>query len=435
MNTFLFKHIDNASLIIFRLFFGLLCFLESVGAIFTGWINKTLIEPQFTFNFLGFDWLQPLPDNWMYLYYIVMGVFGLFIMLGYEYRFAAFAFATMWAGVYFMQKSSYNNHYYLLLLLSLIMAILPANTYASLDVKLNPKIKRISMPSWCRWVFVIQLLIVYSYASIAKLYPDWLDASAIKLLMRGKAHFPIIGDLLQEEYLHYFIAYAGILFDGLIIPLLLFKPTRKYAFFASIFFHLFNSAVFHIGIFPFLSLAFCLFFFDAKTIRNIFLKKKELYINNEVKIPSYANGLKLILGIYFIVQIALPLRHHFIKDNVLWTEEGHRLSWRMMLRVKSGSLSLKLIDNETNQRIKFNFNDYLSKKQQRRIKTKPDFIYQFVQRLKRKYESEGKDISIYATSFVSVNGKPSKRFIDPNVDLTKVEWNYFTHNDWLLPSK
>jgi len=190
MNTFLFKRIDNSSLIIFRIFFGLLCFLESVGAIFTGWIKNTLIDPPLiTFNFIGFDWLQPLPNNWMYLYYLIMGIFGLFIMLGYKYRLGIFAFAFMWSGVYFMQKSSYNNHYYLLVLLSFMMAILPANQYASLDAKFNPKIKSISMPNWCRWIFILQLLIVYSYASIAKLYPDWLDTSAVKLLMQGKAHF------------------------------------------------------------------------------------------------------------------------------------------------------------------------------------------------------------------------------------------------------
>ncbi|WP_316930169.1 HTTM domain-containing protein [Leeuwenhoekiella sp. MAR_2009_132] len=36
------------------------------------------------------------------------------------------------------------------------------------------------------------------------------------------------------------------------------------------------------------------------------------------------------------MQLELPLRHWIIKDDVLWTEEGHRLSWRMMLRSKGG---------------------------------------------------------------------------------------------------
>ena len=435
MNSFLFKHIDNSALVVFRIFFGLLCFLESVGAIFTGWVNKTLIEPQFTFNFLGFDWLQPLPGNGMYVYYGVMGVFGLCIMLGYKYRLSAFGFALLWAGTYFMQKTAYNNHYYLLFLLSFIMSILPANRYASLDVKLNPKLKSISMTNWCRWVFIVQLFIVYTYASIAKIYPDWLDTSVIKLLMQNKSNFPVVGQLLQNEGIHYFIAYSGILFDGLIIPLLLFKPTRKYAFFASIFFHLFNSFVFHIGIFPYLSLAFCLFFFEPETVRNIFLKKKKLYTQNEIKIPSYKSVFKSVFIVYFVIQIILPIRHYFIQDDVLWTEEGHRLSWRMMLRAKSGNINFRVVDNATNNLIPIKLNEYLTKKQQRSLRTKPDFIWQFSQRLKKQFKSEGKDVSIFATCYVSVNGKPSKRFIDPEIDLAKAEWNYFKHNTWILPSK
>ncbi|HLT53207.1 MAG TPA: HTTM domain-containing protein, partial [Flavobacteriaceae bacterium] len=82
LDKILFKHIDNSPLVIFRIIFGLLCFLESVGAILTGWVNRTLIEPEFTFTFIGFEWLQPLPGSWMYVYYAVMGLFGLGIMLG-----------------------------------------------------------------------------------------------------------------------------------------------------------------------------------------------------------------------------------------------------------------------------------------------------------------------------------------------------------------
>ena len=81
------------------------------------------------------------------------------------------------------------------------------------------------------------------------------------MLMQSKADYFLIGGLLQERWVHFFITYTGILFDLLIVPLLLIKRTRKWAFFASIFFHLFNSFVFQIGIFPYMSLAFSLFFF------------------------------------------------------------------------------------------------------------------------------------------------------------------------------
>ncbi len=435
MTKFLFRHIDNSGLIVFRIILGLLCFLESVGAIFTGWIKRTLIEPDFTFSFIGFEWLQPLPGNWMYAYYAVMGIFGLLIMVGYKYRLSMFMFATMWTATYLMQKSSYNNHYYLLFILSYLMVFLPANRYASLDVKLNPSFKRISMPAWCKWVFVIQLFILYTYASIAKLYPDWLDTTAVGLLMKGKASYPIIGDLLQQKSVHYFVAYGGILFDGLIIPLLLFKPTRKLAFFSAIFFHLFNSIVFQIGIFPYLALAFSLFFFEPKTIRNIFLKKKELYIGSEISIPKYNTVLISLFSIYFLIHIALPLRHHFFKDDVLWTEEGHRLSWRMMLRAKSGSISFSVIDKDTNNAIPLRLEDYITKKQKRSVATKPDMIWQFAQYLKQDFAKQGKSVQIYVRAFVSVNGKPTKQLIDPKVDIANEEWYHFKHHHWILPSK
>lgn len=435
LNKFIFKHIDNSALIVFRIIFGFLCFAEAVGSIFTGWITYTLVEPKFTFTFIGFEWLQPLPGNWMYIYYAVMGVFGLLIMLGYKYRISTFLFFIMWCSVYFMQKTSYNNHYYLLVLLSGIMVILPAHKYASIDVKLNPKLKNIAMPAWCKWVIVLQLFILYTYASKAKLYPDWLDLTVPTSLMQSKANYPIVGAFLQNSFMPYLVCYGGILFDGLIIPLLLYKPTRKYAFFASIFFHLFNSFIFQVGVFPYLSLAFSLFFFNPETIRNIFFKGKKYYNKAEVIVPNYKPALLTLGTIYFVIQILLPIRHHFIEDNVLWTEEGHRLSWRMMLRSKSGYTNFKVVNTKTKKVTPINLTQYLTKKQMHAIGYKPDFIWQFAQYLKKEYKKNGEDIQVFASTIVSVNGRPHKQLIDDKVDLANVKWNHFTHNNWLLPSK
>ncbi len=434
MVKFLFTRIDNSALIVFRIAFGLLIFLESVGAIFTGWVERNLMQPKFTFSFIGFEWLQPLPGQWMYVFYAVMGLFGLLVMVGYKYRLSMIAFTLMWSATYLMQKSSYNNHYYLLMLLSSIMVFQPANRYLSVDAKLNPNIKNISMPQWCSFVFILQMFIVYSYASIAKLYPDWLNGSVMEVILRGKKDYAIVGELLQEQWLHYVVSYGGILFDGLIIPLLLFKPTRKWAFFISLFFHLFNSFVFQIGIFPYLSIAFSLFFFEPKTIRNIFLRQKPLYTESEVIIPDYKTPFVAVLSLYFIIQIALPLRHWFIKDDVLWTEEGHRLSWRMMLRSKSGYTNYRVIDAKTNVVIPIKMDDYLSKNQQRTASTKPDVIWQFAQHLKKDFAKKGVDVKVFVNANVRVNGKDMQPLIDPEVDLASIPWNPLKHSEWLLPS-
>jgi len=435
LNNWLFKHIDNSALIVFRIIFGLLCFLESVGANFTGWVKHTLVDPDFTFNFIGFEFLQPLPGNGMYYYYAIMGIFGLLIMVGYKYRFSMFAFTIMWSATYLMQKSSYNNHYYLLMLLSGIMVFLPAHKYASVDVKLNPEIKSYSMPKWCRWVIIIQLFIVYTYASVAKFYPDWLDTSVIKMMMEGKKHYVFVGDFLQQKWLHYVLAYGGILFDGLIIPLLLFKPTRKYTFIVSIFFHVFNSFIFQIGIFPYLALAFSLFFFPAEKIQKLFLKKKTCYTAEEIVIPKLKTLLIIGFSIYFIIQIGLPLRHHFIEDNVLRTEEGHRLSWRMMLRIKSGQTSYWVENKDSGKRIHIDLNKYLSTKQKRSASTKPDVMWQFAQRLKQDFKNKGQDVAVYINCKVSINGKPYKTLINPDIDIANVEWDVFNHSNWILPLK
>ncbi|MEZ4793126.1 MAG: HTTM domain-containing protein [Gelidibacter sp.] len=434
MDKFLFKRIDNSPLIVFRIVFGLLIFLESVGAIFTGWVSRNLIQPKFTFSFIGFEWLQPLPGNWMYVYYALMGLFGLLVMVGYKYRMSMIAFTLMWTATYLMQKSSYNNHYYLLMLLSAIMVFQPANRYCSVDAKLKPDIRNISMPQWCSVVFILQMLIVYTYASIAKMYPDWLDTSVIEVIMRGKKNYVFIGNLLQQKWMHYFITYGGLLFDGLIIPLLLFKPTRKWAFIISLFFHLFNSLVFQVGIFPYLSIAFAVFFFEPKTIRNLFFKQKPLYKGDEVLIPNYKTPFIAVFVLYFIVQIGLPLRHWFFKDDVLWTEEGHRLSWRMMLRSKSGFTSYQVVDTKTNTAIPIDLEDYLTKNQQRSASTKPDIIWQFAQHLKKDFAKKGMSVKVFVNANVKVNDGKMQRLIDPNIDLANVEWTPLKHSEWLLPS-
>ncbi|AXT57643.1 hypothetical protein D1815_18495 [Aquimarina sp. AD1] len=433
INRWLFTQIDNSALIIFRVFFGFLITAESFGAILTGWVRRTLVEPQFTFNFIGLDFLQPLPGSGMYYYFALMGVFGIFIMIGFKYRWSMISYTILWAGVYYMQKASYNNHYYLLLLLCILMSTLPAGNYFSLDVKKNPALKRISMPRWCILFIILQLWIVYTYASVAKLYPDWLDFSVARNLMLSRADYPIVGEVLQQKWAHVAIAYFGILFDLLIIPLLLWRKTRLAAFIISIFFHLFNSIVFQIGIFPYLSLAFTVFFFSKERIHSLFMPKKEFYSANELIVPSYRKLLIPALAIWFIIQLTLPIRHWFIPGDVLWTEEGHKLSWRMMLRGRSGYTNFYVEFNDnTCKRVKIDKNQYLSKKQRRIVNTKPDAIWQFAQFLKKEHQKEGRDIAVYVKSRVSVNRKKSRVLIDPDVDLTSVKWNYFATNPWVI---
>ncbi len=435
LNKWLFTRVDNSALVVFRIFFGFLIAAEAFGAIFTGWIQRSLIEPEETFNFIGFEFLQPLPGNLMLYYYGVMGTFGLLVMIGYKYRFSIIAYGIMWAGVYFMQKSSYNNHYYLLLLLCILMAFFPAHKNLSVDARNDPSKRSVSMPQWVPFAIILQMWIVYTYAAVAKIYPDWFNGAFPATLMAGKADYWLVGDFLQQEWVHFSIAWFGFFFDLLIVPLMLWRKTRLFAFAAAIFFHLFNSFIFHIGIFPYLALAMMIFFFDRKKIHSLFVQgRKPFYQKKELIVPAYKTPLLVFFGGWFLVQLALPVRHHFFEDDVLWTEEGHRLSWRMMLRSKGGRSTFKVVEKGTTDTIYVNPGLYLTDKQSRAVSTKPDLIWQFSQRLKRMYAEQGKDVQVFVNARVSVNGRPYQPFIDSKVDLANEKWQHFRHHDWILPS-
>lgn len=428
----LFEPIDIAPLIVFRIFFGFLLFAETLGAIFTGWVRRTLVEPEFTFSHIGMEWLQPLPGNGMYFYFITMALLGLMVMLGFKYRYSLGAFMTLWAGAYLMQKEAYNNHYYLLLLVCLIMLFLPADRYASLDAKRNPEIKSLVMPRWCSLVMIFQIAIVYFFAVISKLYPQWLDGSYIKILLNDPETNVLSKGLFQSHWFHLFLSWSGIAFDLLIVPLLLWRRTRTIAFIAAIFFHLFNAVVLKIGIFPFFALSFIVFFYPPETIRNLFFRNRE---QPDIEISKTDNSKTILLYFflpYFIIQMALPLRHYFIKGDVLWTEEGHRLSWRMMLRQKNGYASFKIVDKKTKASWQYNYYDKLTVKQRGFAVTKPDGIWQLCQRIKKEYAAQGKDVGVYVNVMVSVNNGPFIQYVNPDTDLAAEHWNYFTHNHWIL---
>lgn len=337
-------------------------------------------------------------------------------------------YALLWSGVYFMQKTSYNNHYYLLMLLSWMMVLLPANTYASVDAKLNPGIKTKGMPAWCRWVVILQLAIVYTYAAVAKLYPEWLDGTFTGGILNKAARTYHIA-FFREKWFHIFIAYMGIAFDLLIVPALLWKKSRPFAFAAAFIFHLFNSSTLHIGIFPYLALALFVFLIPGDRISKLFFPKKNTLSETHEKPQQWW---LYIFVPYFIFQILMPLRHHVIKGNVIWTEEGHRLSWRMMLRKRRGYAQFTVKNKQTGKSWVYDTGDVLTPVQQRNMQTKPDMLWQMAQHIKQQYQEKGMNVAVYITAKTRINNGIPYLLIDPKKDMATAEWNYFWHNDWIL---
>ncbi len=426
---FLGAQVDNSSLVFFRFCYGFLIAAETFGATLTGWVDRTLVQPKFTFSFIGLEWLQPLPGDGMYYYFIAMGICGLFIMAGLFYRVSTVIFFLLWTGVYLMQKAEYNNHYYLLVLLSGVMIFMPAHRSRSLDVRLGLVKESKTCLNACIWFFIIQVGIVYVFASLNKMHIDWMMARPIGVWFGYKSDYWLIGPLLAKEWFQFVIAWGGIIYDGSIVFLLLNQRTRKLGFYLSVIFNLFNSAVFQIGIFPYLMIAFTVFFYPPAEIR------KKLFKDNakiEGHRGSISKPLFYVLAVYFVIQLILPIRHHFYKGDVHWSEEGHRMAWQMMLRAKAGYVRFDVVDKETGERKRINMTQYLSRKQRGSTAGEPDMIWQFAQRLRKEYEKEGKDISVFAISRLSLNGHEMQPLIDPEVDLASVPWDRWGHSDWIL---
>lgn len=442
LTNFLFNKIDNAQIIVFRIFFGLLMMVECWGSIWTGWVKQTFVDPEMTFTFIGFEWTQFLLGNTMYYIYVFLGFLGLLMMIGLFYRVSSFLFAVGWSLVYFMQKEHYNNHYYLVMLVAWFMVFIPAHRYKSIDVFLFPKIKTNWTYYWTRLIFILQLFILYTYAAVAKLYPGWMNGDFLLTRYAGLgrwvekqiAYEPLTEFVRSREFAQIF-SWLGFGFDLVIVPLLLWKRTRIPALLAAFFFHLFNSATLHIGIFPYFALSFSIFFFPPETISRLFFPRKTVFaeVVHDFRLTTVQRVFALVFWLYIGWQIYLPIRHWFIPGDVLWTEEGHRLSWRMMLRTKSGNTQFYMVDKETGVRSQVNLNDYLTPLQRGRVQSKPDMIWQFAQYLKKVKAKEGKDIAVYVNSRISINQGDYNDFVDNKIDIAATKWNYFCHQDWILP--
>src|SRR5690606_16338381 len=113
------------------------------------------------------------------------------------------------------------------------------------------------------------------------------------------------------------------------------------------------SIVFHIGIFPYMMLITSVLFFESATIRKLFFR-------NSIDVASYKPlkylNKKIVYAAlipFFALMILLPLRPFYFPGSSNWTEEGHRLSWHMMLRAKYGEIyyEVKRKDNGKTERI------------------------------------------------------------------------------------
>ena len=435
---------DSSPLVIFRIGFGLMMLFSIIRFWSKGWIEKIYIEPSFHFTYYGFEWVKPLGDK-IYILFILCAISSALIAIGLKYKLAIITFFLSFTYIELLEKTIYLNHYYFICVLSFLLIFLPLNSSFSIDNLINNK-KSNSVPRWTIDSIKLMLGIVYIYAGLAKINSDWLlQALPLKIWLPSKYDLPIIGEtLMQENWVHFAMSWGGMLYDLLIPFLLLYKRTRTFAFLLVVFFHVFTRVLFPIGVFPYIMIISALIFFDAKFHKKIIniLKKiinpisKRLSQINIQNVKFY-NNKKIIwvLAIFFILQLTIPLRHLSYNGNIMWHEQGYRFSWRVMLMEKLGYTTFKILDNDKNQFFYVQNEEFLTSYQEKQMSFQPDFILEYAHFLGKHFKSKGfENIEVFAESYVSLNGRRSQMYIDPEINLLNIK-DSFKNKYWILPLK
>ena len=91
---------------------------------------------------------------------------------------------------------------------------------------------------------------------------------------------------------------------------------------------------------------------------------------------------------------------------------------------------------ETESVNEIELSNYLTKRQRKKVKNRPDMILQFAHYLAAEAILDGqKNVSVYAKSLSGLNGRPKVDLIDTEVDLSKVKYPFYEKADWILPLK
>jgi len=129
----LFAPIDIASLVFFRIAFGILMLIEVIRFFAYNWIFASYIEPEFFFTYYGFEWITPWPGDLMYVHFIVLGILAIFVLVGFQYRVSMALFFLGFTYVFLLDQAYYLNHFYLISLISFMMIFVPSHRAFSID--------------------------------------------------------------------------------------------------------------------------------------------------------------------------------------------------------------------------------------------------------------------------------------------------------------
>jgi vitamin K-dependent gamma-carboxylase len=427
LRAWLGARVSACSLAALRIAYGILMLVATIRFAAMGWIDALYVEPSFHFTYYGFGWVHPWPAPILHAHFALLGVAALCVAVGLFYRVAIIVFTLLFAYVELLDVTTYLNHYYAITLVGVLLAFTPASNVMSVDAWLAERRGRplsTTVPRAAIVVFRAQLAVIYFFAGVAKLGSDWLlHAEPMTTWLLARSDLAIVGPWLAQPWVAFAMSWVGAAFDLTISVWLSIPRTRPYAYAVVVVFHLATAMLFPIGMFPWVMIGLTPIFF-APDWPHRGRKKIEAGTGAPLSL-----GWTLAIGAWLALQIALPLRHYVYAGDVLYTEEGFRYAWLVMIVERQGMTTFRVVGDDGIAHEEAP--DDLTQIQRRMMATQPDLILAYAHHLRDAHAAHGEHVRVYADAFVSTNGHRRRRLVDPSVDLAAQEDSLFGFS-WVL---
>lgn len=427
------------SLVALRILFGAILVWDCWRYFKYDRIYRYYVEPEWTFPYFGLDFIQPLPEPYIYHAWALTGVFAFMVMIGLFYRMAIWGFVLVFGYFFLLDKAQYLNHNYLVLLYGILLGLAPAGRAFSVDAWLGLVERSTVIARWPVSAVRLQTEIVLIYAGVVKITDDWLRGEPLGMWLRARSDEVVLGFLFQYDWVVLAGAWGTVALHILGAPLLLWSRTRLWVFLIYCCFHVSNSILFNIGIFPWLTIAVTLIFFEPdwpqrllRRALGLFETLPPLSAPPRDRVPRIGPAMLAVLALWFAVQLAVPQRQLFFPSLVGWSGDGHRFSWRMRIYDRKADGYFTVVWPDSGLRIEVDPRDVLPRRQAHAVLTRTDMIHDFAMLLEAEARNEGAgDVEVYARIEKSLNGRPRQLYVDPDVDLTEAGYNWFGPDAWV----
>lgn len=424
----LFEPVDNSTLVLTRIGFGLVMAWHLALTITTGVAASRFQDPLLSFPLFGLEWLGRLPAPGMLVISWVALAASLCIAAGFAYRIAAPLFVALFGYLHVHDLGVYSNFDYLALLVGFWLALSPAEGAFSVDAKLFERVRSSTTPRLFPWALRFQIGIAYFYGGLIKFNPDWLGGEPVRTWLYAHGTDPIFGTMLMTEPMVMFFAYAGLVFDLTIALWLLLPQTRHFAVAAVAAFHLLNEHLFEVGVLPFFMIAMVVIFLPYDTFATLRSDRTEAVREHA---GARRTALLALLSVWVVWQLLVPLRHLAYPGDGRWTYEGQRYSWWFRHATKSAKVDLWVTDRQTGTTTAIEPPDYLAPHQYG-ILTDPHLVVELAHAIKRRDFADD-DVSIHADVRCSLNQRPWQQLIPSDIDLLQQPRGVFVHYNWVVP--